>query len=83
MAPPINPAAMPAPTPSPAFAGGATATDETAIVAIAKKATKVFFISLALLKMAPPEGAGLEGTLYAEFSNSLWRKQSAGTVNAW
>src|SRR5580704_3794199 len=34
------------------------------------------------LEMAPREGAGLEGTLDAEFPNSLWRKQSARTVNA-
>ena len=55
---------------------------EPPTVAIARKATKVFFISLALLEMAPREGAGLEGTLDAEFPNSLWRKQSARTVNA-
>jgi hypothetical protein len=60
MAPPISPAATPAATPRCALAG--VAASDPAIVATATKAANVFFISLALQKMALCVSAGFKMT---------------------
>src|SRR5712671_7308058 len=60
IAPPISPAATPAATPRCALAG--VAASEPAIVATATKAVNVFFMSRALLEMAPSASAGFKVT---------------------
>src|SRR6266403_3583737 len=60
IAPPISPAATPAATPRCALAG--VAASEPAIVATATKAVNVFFMSRALLEMAPAASAGFKVT---------------------
>src|ERR1019366_6876416 len=60
IAPPIGPAATPAATPRCALAG--VAASEPAIVATATKAANVFFMSWALLEMAPSRSAGFRVT---------------------
>src|SRR5438552_4377958 len=58
IAPPISPAATPAATPRCALAG--VTLSDPAIVAIARKAASVVFISLALLEMALAGCAGFK-----------------------
>src|SRR5258705_3982430 len=60
IAPPIGPAATPAATPRCGLAG--VAASEPAIVATATKAVNVFFMSRALLEMAPAASAGFKVT---------------------
>src|SRR5258706_1834241 len=60
IAPPISPAATPAATPRCALAG--VAAIEPAIVATATRAVNVFFMSRALLEMAPAASAGFKVT---------------------
>src|SRR5258706_1979096 len=71
IAPPISPAATPAATPRCALAG--VAASEPAIVATATKAVIVFFMSRALLEMAPAASAGfkLTHTPYSKLDVSL------------
>jgi hypothetical protein len=69
IAPPINPAATPAATPRCALAGVVIVVSDPPIAAIARTATKLFFISYVLLEMAPQIGAGFEGTLDAVLPN--------------
>src|SRR3974390_2166212 len=61
IAPPISPAAAPAATPRCALAG--VVASEPAIVATATKAANVFFMSWALLEMAPLRAPGLRGLI--------------------
>src|SRR6202790_3993054 len=67
IAPPINPPTTAAPTPRCALAG--VAASEAAIVATATKAANVFFMSWALLGLAPSGSAGLKVNLIRRIRN--------------
>src|ERR1700680_5263475 len=77
IAPPISPAARPAATPRCALAG--VVASEPAIVATATKAANVFFMSWALLEMAPAVSAGLR-QLTRRIRNDRLAKKRA-TIN--
>jgi hypothetical protein len=78
IAPPINPPTTAAPTPRCALAG--VAASEAAIVATATKAANVFFMSWALLELAPSGSAGFKvtHTPYSKLAVSLKKRT---TVN--
>jgi hypothetical protein len=78
IAPPISPAATPAATPRCALAG--VAASEAAIVATATKAANVFFMSWALLEMAPSFSAGFKVT-HATYSKLAVSLKKRTTVN--
>src|SRR5215475_1110903 len=71
MAPPSRPAAMPAPTPSWALAGGVAVTSEPATVATVRTATRVLFMFLALLG----DGASRAG-VFSLHAHAVWNFHS-------
>src|SRR5258707_6412034 len=83
IAPPIRPAATPAATPRWALAG--VAASEAAIVATATKAANVFFMSWALLEMAPSFSAGFKvtHTPYSKLAVSLKSAQQSIPSKRW
>src|ERR1700737_2628101 len=83
IAPPIRPPTTPAATPRCALAG--VAASEAAIVATATKAAKVFFMSWALLEMAPSVGAGFKvtHTPYSELPVPLESAQQSIPSKRW
>ena len=80
IAPPISPAATPAATPRCALAG--VATSEPAIVATATKAANVFFMSWALLQMAPSAGAGFKVTFTPYWKPTVSPKSALPSIES-
>src|SRR5436305_13576213 len=78
IAPPISPPTTPAATPRCALAG--VAASEPAIVATATKAANVFFMSWALLEMAPSASAGFK-VIHASHSKPAVSLKKRTTVN--
>src|SRR6266478_2530054 len=74
IAPPISPAATPAATPRCACAG--VTASEPAIVAIARKAAMVLFMSWALQEMAPWVAPGFGVNAHAVFGTGRQSKQA-------